>query len=285
MLTVSNLRMKRARFVPLCRVLPSLLLLQLFLTAAYPQTPERLVTGTVADAETGKAVPYVTVKAVNAADSLLAYAITGGDGGFTLQLDGAASALEFTLLGYERKSIGVKDARQGMLVRLEPSGIMLKELTVKASPIERRKDTINYNVAAFLGKEDRYMEDVLKKMPGIEVADDGAISYNGKPINKFNIEGQDLLGNQYNYATRNMPAEAVVKGDAVSASIGAASILAKVSRDRYMLELDRQYPQYQLAKHKGYPTKLHYQLIEQYGIQPFYRRSFLKKQGYWPEDR
>ena len=76
--------------------------------------------------------------------------------------------------------------------------------------------------------------------------------------------------------------EAVVKGDANSASIAAASILAKVSRDRYMLELDKQYPQYQLAKHKGYPTKLHYELIEQYGIQDFYRRSFLKKQGYWP---
>ena len=81
------------------------------------------------------------------------------------------------------------------------------------------------------------------------------------------------------------PAEAVVKGDANSASIAAASILAKVSRDRYMLELDQQYPQYQLAKHKGYPTKLHYELIEQYGIQPFYRRSFLKKQGYWPEGK
>ena len=79
----------------------------------------------------------------------------------------------------------------------------------------------------------------------------------------------------------SIPAEAVVKGDAASASIAAASILAKVSRDRYMLELDRQYPQYQLAKHKGYPTKLHYELIAQYGIQPFYRRSFLKKQGYW----
>ena len=78
------------------------------------------------------------------------------------------------------------------------------------------------------------------------------------------------------------PAEAVVKGDANSASIATASILAKVSRDRYMLELDKQYPQYQLAKHKGYPTKLHYELIEQYGIQDFYRRSFLKKQGYWP---
>ena len=79
----------------------------------------------------------------------------------------------------------------------------------------------------------------------------------------------------------NRPAQAVVKGDANSASIAAASILAKVSRDRYMLELDREYPQYQLAKHKGYPTALHYQLIEQYGIQSFYRRSFLKKKGYW----
>lgn len=79
----------------------------------------------------------------------------------------------------------------------------------------------------------------------------------------------------------NRPAQAVVKGDANSASIAAASILAKVSRDRYMLKLDREYPQYQLAKHKGYPTALHYQLIEQYGIQSFYRRSFLKKQGYW----
>ena len=82
-----------------------------------------------------------------------------------------------------------------------------------------------------------------------------------------------------------IPAQPVVKGDATSASIGAASVLAKVSRDRYMLELDRQYPQYQLAKHKGYPTKLHYALIAQYGIQPFYRRSFLKKQGYWPEGK
>ena len=75
----------------------------------------------------------------------------------------------------------------------------------------------------------------------------------------------------------------MVKGDATSYAIAASSIVAKVTRDRQMLELDKQYPQYQLAKHKGYPTKLHYELIAQYGIQPFYRRSFLKKQGYWPE--
>ena len=95
------------------------------------------------------------------------------------------------------------------------------------------------------------------------------------------VEGLDIVPN----LVLIMPAQPVVKGDATSASIGAASVLAKVSRDRYMMELDRQYPQYQLAKHKGYPTKLHYELIAQYGIQPFYRRSFLKKQGYWPEGK
>lgn len=84
----------------------------------------------------------------------------------------------------------------------------------------------------------------------------------------------------------SVPCQSLVKGDANSASIAAASILAKVSRDHYMLELDKQYPQYQLAKHKGYGTKLHYEMIEKYGIQSFYRRSFLKKLGYWhPEDK
>ena len=70
--------------------------------------------------------------------------------------------------------------------------------------------------------------------------------------------------------------KAVVKGDAKSLSIAAASILAKVSRDRYMKKLHEQYPQYRLDKHKGYPTKLHYELIAEYGIQDFYRKSFLK---------
>ncbi len=70
---------------------------------------------------------------------------------------------------------------------------------------------------------------------------------------------------------------AVVKGDAKSASIAAASILAKVSRDRYMLEMAKQYPQYQFEKHKGYGTKLHYEMLREYGISPIHRKTFLKK--------
>lgn len=68
----------------------------------------------------------------------------------------------------------------------------------------------------------------------------------------------------------------IVKGDSKSISIAAASILAKVSRDRYLSELDKKYPEYQFAKHKGYPTKLHYELIKKYGISPVHRLSFLK---------
>ncbi len=77
----------------------------------------------------------------------------------------------------------------------------------------------------------------------------------------------------------SMSAHAIVKGDSHSASIAAASVLAKVSRDLYMQELAKEYPQYMLEKHKGYPTKQHYDIIAQYGILPFYRKSFLKKRG------
>ena len=69
----------------------------------------------------------------------------------------------------------------------------------------------------------------------------------------------------------------LVKGDAKSISISAASILAKVSRDRYMKDLAERHPEYKFEQHKGYGTKLHYEMIEQYGILPDHRRSFLKK--------
>lgn len=73
-----------------------------------------------------------------------------------------------------------------------------------------------------------------------------------------------------------LPTRTVVKGDGRSAAIAAASVLAKVSRDRVLLELDEQYPQYRFAQHKGYPTKLHYELLAKYGPSPVHRRSFLK---------
>ncbi len=68
----------------------------------------------------------------------------------------------------------------------------------------------------------------------------------------------------------------IIKGDSTSASIAAASILAKVSRDNYMLELDKKYPEYDFKKNKGYLTKSHIEAIKKYGITPIHRKSFLK---------
>lgn len=73
-----------------------------------------------------------------------------------------------------------------------------------------------------------------------------------------------------------IPTETVVKGDAISASIAAASILAKVTRDRGCTELDRLYPEYGIAKHKGYPTREHMDAVREHGPSPIHRKTFLK---------
>ena len=78
-------------------------------------------------------------------------------------------------------------------------------------------------------------------------------------------------------AAITVPHWCVVKGDSISPSIAAASILAKVSRDRYMVQMAERYPQYRFEKHKGYGTKLHYEMLDKFGPCPIHRLSFLKK--------
>lgn len=82
-------------------------------------------------------------------------------------------------------------------------------------------------------------------------------------------------GNQY--PKTGVKEVTIVKGDSKCMSVAAASIIAKVSRDRYMLKVAEQYPEYEFTKHKGYGTKLHYEMIEKYGVSPVHRRTFLKK--------
>ncbi len=122
-----------------------------------------------------------------------------------------------------------------------------------ASADENEIDDINILNATFLAMK-RAVED-LSVTPDIALVDG-----NRKP--NTGIEEMTL-----------------VKGDSKSISIAAASILAKVSRDRYLLELDEKYPEYQFNKHKGYPTALHYEMIKKHGISPVHRLSFLKNLG------
>ena len=98
-----------------------------------------------------------------------------------------------------------------------------------------------------------------------------------RAIDSLNIKADFALidGNRVPKGIK-IPCETVVKGDSKSYSIAAASVLAKVTRDRLMLEYDKKYPQYLFAKHKGYGTKAHYEAIKQYGVCEIHRLSFLK---------
>ena len=83
-------------------------------------------------------------------------------------------------------------------------------MIVKISPIKSKGDTLTYDVASFRSKADRNIEDVIKKLPGVEVSENGGISYNGERINRFYIEGLDVVGGRYAIATRNISPDDII---------------------------------------------------------------------------
>ena len=130
---------------------------------------------------------------------------------------------------------------------------------------------VAYSVAHVEAAEIDKMDILNARMLAMQKAIDGLTV---RPDLAF-IAGNRDHGSRY---AIQIPHQLIVGGDGKSASIAAASILAKVSRDRYVsTELDAKYPQYQFAKHKGYGTKLHYQMLDQYGPCPEHRMTFLKK--------
>lgn len=148
---------------------------------------------------------------------------------------------------------GLNDSKKLSEKKREALFDVIKEKAVSwsvASVDEKTIDEINILQATFLAMK--------TAVEGLDVPADYAL-VDGNRMPALSVEG-----------------ETVIKGDALSPSIAAASILAKVSRDRFMLELDKEYPQYQFSKHKGYGTKLHYEMLTEYGISSCHRRTFLK---------
>lgn len=93
-------------------------------------------------------------------------------------------------------------------------------------------------------------------------------------INNSKIKPEHVLIDAMKLENLDMPSTSIIKGDAKSISIAAASVIAKVTRDRMMVELDLKYPMYGFKKHKGYPTKQHVEAIEKYGILDNHRKTF-----------
>ena len=143
--------------------------------------------------------------------SLIAYAVTDTAGKFSIQLSSKSDSLdiEASAIHYRNISKRIPNKSHQVNFTLEDEVMELETVTIKAAPIEKYGDTILYNVVSFSGNEDRSIEDVLRKMPGIEVEPDGQILYQGLPLQKFYVEGLDLMNGRYVVISKNLPHSSV----------------------------------------------------------------------------
>ena len=190
----------------------------LYVVLAMPASAQVNVTGRVIDLQQ-KPVSDVIVKLVSGSKTL-AFTSSNAQGVYSLEVKNTPTGevtLQFTHISYEKESerVTLKEKVTKVDMILSPKSISLKEVTVKPDPLRQRGDTLTHNLASFLGKGDVTLEDGLKRLPGVDVAQSGAISYMGKPISQFNIEGLDMLGGKYNLATRNIPADYVTQVEIV----------------------------------------------------------------------
>lgn len=172
---------------------------------------QTVLTGHVKDTQ-GEPLPNINVLVYKVGSPIIvAHAVSDNGGHYSLSvtievdsLDVAASSLFF-----EKQTKRIANRSQTVDFALREEVQELKGVTVQARSIEQRGDTLEYIVGSFVQKQDKSIEDVLKRMPGIEVADDGQITYQGLPIQKFYVEGMDLMGGNYATVSKNLPHQSV----------------------------------------------------------------------------
>jgi hypothetical protein len=165
------------------------------------------VSGKVIDKSTGKPIERALISAKRLKDNrIVAFTQTAKDGSFELKKDIQPDSLNltFSCLGYASQTHRILPKNLPLHIELVSKNFELKEVVVSPQKIMQRGDTITYLVSSFSAKEDRTIGDVLKKIPGIEVLNTGEIKYQGQSLNKFYIEGSDLLGGRYGLATNNV---------------------------------------------------------------------------------
>ncbi len=162
----------------------------------------------------GEAIASVNLSIKDTEGNILRYTRSNDKGEFSLSTEGLdkPSTLELSILGYEKKIIPFNTYMANSEIILMESAINLKEVEIKRKPnIYQKGDTLNYRPSDFSSAEDRSIGDVLKKMPGIEVNDQGKISYNGKNISNLYIDKDNLLDDKYGLATKSLNHLAVDK--------------------------------------------------------------------------
>ena len=179
----------------------------------------RQISGQVVDRDTKDPIPQVTIQLLSAADSaFVAGALTGDDGAFRLNaLENGRYILRFSSVGYQRehRNITIKDTANvdlGTLV-MGADAIMLKNTTVTAQAVRVTvvEDTTIYNAAAYRTPEGSVVEELVKKLPGAEVSDDGTVTINGKRVKKVKVDGKEFMTGDTKTAMKNLPTSIVDK--------------------------------------------------------------------------
>lgn len=163
------------------------------------------VKGRVIDVETREGLAGASVIIKGADGKIKKFSSSKADGDFSMTVPSVKGCrLDVTMMGFEKQSIPLDSVTFPLDVKMSPGSTLLKKVTVKADRIREQGDTITYNVGSFAQAQDRSIGDVLKRMPGIIVENSGKIQYQGEDINKFYIEGSDLLGGKYGLATNGI---------------------------------------------------------------------------------
>ena len=217
-----------------------LLLLFVLSSCASVASAQITVSGTVRSADSGRAVESVNVMLLDAGRRIMyGYAITSDKGGYSIPCSAKVDSLVVAVTGFNiaAQSRLIVARTQTVDFSVTFSELKIREVTVKAQSVERHSDTLSYNVASFANVTDRSIGDVLKKMPGIEVAKSGEIKYNGKSINKFYVENMDMLGGRYGIATNNIQAKDIARVEVFENHQPIRALKKLVSSDRAAINL------------------------------------------------
>ncbi len=169
------------------------------------------ISGTVIDSLSGAALPKASVVLIRGGKTMK-FGRTDDKGRFTIDAEPQpGDELQATLMGYGKKRQPIEKGDN--VIRLAEKVFQLREVKVEGPPVSQRRNTVVYDLTKFATDRDNNLQDVLKKLPGVEVEKNGQIKYNGKAISRFTVEGLDLSKGQYNKLTENIRAKDVKKAE------------------------------------------------------------------------
>ena len=205
-----------------------LFFIAVLLMSALPSLAQTKVTGSVVDSLSRQPLKGAAVTLMRGGRTV-SFGKTDEKGRFSIAAQGGDS-LQVTFLGYAKKRVAAVKGRE-MVVEMAPKAFALKEVQVKGMPVFGRQDTTFFDLKRYASASDNTLKDVLKKLPGIDVADDGTVSFNGKDVSRFTIEDLDLAGGRYNQLNELLKARDVDRAEVIEHDQPVKALQGKVFTD------------------------------------------------------